>query len=64
MGYIADETTHIAILDELRHALSDIIEEAHGVPQEVHRAKDLSCLAHELLQTENSQHETHDTNES
>lgn len=49
VGHIADKTTHIAILDELRHALSDIIEEAHGVSQKVYRTQDLGCLADQFL---------------
>lgn len=51
VGHIAYETTHIAIFDELRDALSDVVEETHGVSQEVHGAQDLSCLADQLLQT-------------
>lgn len=54
VGHIAYETTHVAVLDELRHALSDVVEEAHGVSQEVHRAQDLGCLADQLLQTGNT----------
>lgn len=56
MGHVAYETTHVAVLDELRHALSDVVDEAHWVPQEVHRAQDLRCLADELLQTANTPH--------
>lgn len=52
--HISYETTHIAVLYELRYTLTDIVEEAHGVSQEVHRAKDLSCLADQLLQTANN----------
>lgn len=53
VGHIADEATHVAVLDELRDALSDVVQEAHGVSQEVHRAQDLRCLADQLLRTEN-----------
>lgn len=49
MGDVADEPAHIAVLDKLGDALGDIIEESHGVPQEVHRAEDLSRLANQLL---------------
>lgn len=49
MGHIAYEATHVTVLDELRHTLSDVIKEAHGVSQEVHRAQDLGCLADQLL---------------
>lgn len=31
VGHVAYETAHVAVLDELRHALSDIIKETHGV---------------------------------
>lgn len=51
VGHIAYKTTHVAVLDEFRHALSDIIEEAHWISQEVHGSQDLSCLADQLLQT-------------
>lgn len=51
VGHVANETAHVAILDELRHALGDIIEEAHGVPQEVHGAQDLGRLADQLLRS-------------
>lgn len=49
MGHIAYEATYVAVLYELRHALGDVVKEAHGVSQEVHRAQDLSCLADQLL---------------
>lgn len=54
MGHIAYETAHVAVLDELRHALSDIIKEAHGVSQEVYRAQYLGCLADQLLKSGNT----------
>lgn len=54
MSYITNETAHTAILDELRHSLSDIVQEADGVTQEVNRAQDLRCLAHQLLKMENT----------
>lgn len=52
--HISYEATHIAVLYELRYTLTDIVEEAHGVSKEVHRAKDLGCLADQLLQTANN----------
>lgn len=55
VGHVAYETAHVAVLDELRHALGDIIEEAHGVPQEVHRTQDLGRLADQLLRSESKQ---------
>ena len=51
MGDVADETAHVAILDELRHALADVVKEPHGVAKEVHGAQDLSGLADQLLHT-------------
>lgn len=49
VGHVADESSHVAVLDQLGHALGDVIEEAHGVSQEVHGAQDLSGLADQLL---------------
>lgn len=54
MGYTTYETTHIAMFEEFSHALRDVIEEAHGVPQEVHRPKYLSRLTDELLHKDNT----------
>lgn len=54
MSDAAYETAHVAVLDQLRHAFADIIEEAHGVPQEVHGAQDLGRLADQLLHTEDA----------
>lgn len=51
VGHVAYEAAHVAVLDELRHALRDIIEEAHGVSQEVHGAQDLGCLADQFLRS-------------
>lgn len=53
MGHVAYEAAHVAVLDELGDALGDVVQEAHGIPQEVHRAQDLSCLADQLLQMDN-----------
>lgn len=36
MCYIADQASYISILDEFGHALCDIIQQAHGIAQEVH----------------------------
>lgn len=46
---VAYEPAHVAVLDELRHALADVVQQPHGVPQEVHRAQDLGRLADQLL---------------
>lgn len=54
VSYAAYETAHIAVLYQLRHALADIIEEAHWVSQEVHRTEDLGRLADQLLHTGNA----------
>ena len=51
MGDVADETAHVAILDELRHALADVVKEPHRVTTQVHGAQDLSRLADQLLHT-------------
>lgn len=54
VGHVAYEAAHVAVLDELRHALRDIIEEAHGVSQEVHGAQDLGCLADQFLRSKHN----------
>lgn len=51
MCHATYETTHVTVLYELGHTLSDVIDKAHGVSQEVHGAQNLSCLADQLLQT-------------
>lgn len=47
---VEEHAVHVAVLDELGHSLGDVVQEAHRVPQEVHRAQDLRRLAHQLLQ--------------
>lgn len=46
----ADEPSDVAVLDKFIYTLSNVVQQAHGVTQEVHWAQDLSCLADELLQ--------------
>lgn len=53
MCHATYETTHVTVLYELGHALSDVIDETHGVSQEVHGAQNLRCLADQLLQRGN-----------
>lgn len=50
----AYETAHVSVLDELGHAFADVVEQAHGVPQEVHGAQDLGRLADQLLHSEDA----------
>lgn len=52
MSHAAYEASHVAVLYQLGHAFADVVEEAHGVPQEVHGAQDLGRLADQLLYTE------------
>lgn len=54
MCHATYETTDVTVLYELGHTLSDVIDEAHWVSQEVHGAQNLSCLADQLLQTGNT----------
>lgn len=53
MSDTAYETAHVAVLDQLRDAFADVIEEAHWVSEEVHRPEDLGGLADQLLQAGN-----------
>ena len=56
MRDILQEAPDIAVIDQTGDSLCDIIEQAQGIPQKVHRPQDFGRLALQFLKVPKGKH--------